>query len=181
MGFKQALSLIVAVYVDDIILACPSEVRMKQELCKTFQMKGLGSLHHFLGVKIIQTAQQISISQPVYTEKILERFGMADSKPVRTPISPEAKLTVCENPENVCNQQQYQAAVGIKTRPLHTLVARFCAKPTDGALKRILRYLRGTTCFGLSYKEATSLEAIWMLTGQGTLEIGNPPQDMYSF
>ena len=48
---------IVAVYVDDIILAC---AEVKQKLCKTFQMKDLGSLHHFLGVKVTQTAQQIA-------------------------------------------------------------------------------------------------------------------------
>ncbi len=67
---------------------------VKQEMCKTYQIKDHGSLHHFLCVKIIQTptAQRITISQPMYTDKLLKRFGMADSKLVRTPISPEAKL-----------------------------------------------------------------------------------------
>jgi len=49
--------LIVAVYVDDIILACNSPAKMnvvKKQLSQKFEMKDLGALHHFLGVKIVQ-------------------------------------------------------------------------------------------------------------------------------
>ena len=41
---------IVGVYVDDIMIACGSE----SSICKRFNVKVLGKLHHFLGMKIVQ-------------------------------------------------------------------------------------------------------------------------------
>ena len=190
MGFTQAPSdpclyvesdsegemFIVAVYVDDIILGGKSESKLmevKKELSKTFEMKDLGPLHHFLGVKIIQDSitGTIWIGQQSYTEKILQRFGMHNSKPVGTPVNPDIKLIAGENPDDVCNQQMYQAVVGsllylsTKTRPDIAYavgsVARFCANPTKEhwtAVKRILRYLNGTIKLGLLYRESTSVK-----------------------
>ena len=81
-----------------------------------------------------------------------------------TPVTPDVKLVVTESPNNVCDQQMYQALVSLlylstKTRPDIAYavgsVARFCARPTQQhwvAMKRILRYLKGTSNYGLSYK-----------------------------
>ena len=62
---------------------------------------------------------------------------MADSKPVRTPVNLDVKLTQCEEDSEVYDQKMYQAAVGsllylsTKTRPDIAYavgrVARFCA------------------------------------------------------
>ena len=87
-------------------------------------MKDLGPLHHFLGVKVIQDqlAGVIWIDQPSYTE-ILQKFGMYDCKPVSTPVNPDVKLVSSESPDEVCDQQMYQAVIGnllylyTKTRP----------------------------------------------------------------
>ena len=162
---------IIAVYVDDIILGGRSESKMeevKKELSQQFKMKDLGPLHHFLGVTVTQDqgTGQVWMGQPTYTEQLLHKFGMSDCKPVRTPVNPEVKLTPCENEDNVYNQKMYQAAVGsllylsTKTRPDIAYavgsVARFCAKPSNEhwtAIKRILRYLKGTTHFGLHYSD----------------------------
>ena len=68
LGFKQITSdpclyysegelLVVAIYVDDIILggSCEANLnQMKLELSQKFEMKDSGQLHHFLGVKVIQ-------------------------------------------------------------------------------------------------------------------------------
>ena len=185
MGFKQTPGdpclyinpdsegemFIVAVYVDDIVLGGRSKAKMiavKAELSQKFEMKDLGTLHHFLGVKVIQDqlAGVIWIGQPLYTEKILQRYGMQDSKPVDTPVSPDVKLVATERADDVCNQQLYQAVIGsllylsTKTRPdiayAVCSVARFCSQPTKRhwtAVKRILRYLRGTSNLGLIYRE----------------------------
>ena len=168
--------LLVAVYVDDIILGGRSEAKLnavKEELSRRFEMKDLGPLHHFLGVKVIQDRLTgvIWIGQPSCTEKILQKFGMSDSKPVSTPVNPDLKLVSSESSDEVCNQQMYQAVVGsllylsTKTRPdiayAVSSVARFCAKPTKEhwtAVKRILRYLKGTSNLGLLYREDTSAE-----------------------
>lgn len=187
MGFKQTSGdpclyvhldsegemFLVAVYVDDIVLGGRSEAKMnavKEELSHRFEMKDLGPLHHFLGVKVIQNRDTgvVWIGQPVYTRKILQRYGMQDSKPISTPVNPDIKLVASEEADDVCNQQRYQAVVGsllylsTKTRPdiayAVSCVARFCARPTKEhwtAVKRILRYLKGTSNFGLIYKEDT--------------------------
>ena len=184
MGFKQTASdpclyvysdsegelLFVAIYVDDIILGGRIEAKlneMKHELSQKFEMKDLGQLHHFLGVKVIQDQLNgsIWIGQPSYIDKILQTFDMCNSKPVGSPVNPDVKLVACDNPEDVCNQQMYQAVVGsllylsTKTRPdiafAVSSVARFCANPTKDhwtAVKRILRYLNGSQQLGLLYK-----------------------------
>ena len=143
---------------------------VKEELSHKFMMKDLGPLHHFLGVKVIQDREAgvFWIGQPVYTEKILQQYGMQDSKPVSTPVNPDVKLVA---PDDVCNQQLYQTVVGsllylsTKTRPdigySVSCVARSCANPTKEhwtAVKRILRYLKGTSNFGLFYREHTPVE-----------------------
>ena len=175
MGFKQTSSdpclyvhsdlveiFVVVVYVDDIILGGRSTAKLnvvKEELSGKLRMKDLGPIHHFLGIKIIQDqlAGVTWIGQPSYIEKILRRFDMHNSKSVSSPVNPDVKLVACENPNDVCNQQVYQAVVGsllylsTKTRPdiayAVSSVVRYCAKPTRDhwtAVKRILRYLKGT-------------------------------------
>ena len=50
---------LIAVYVDDIILAGRSDKCMKEvkdAIAEKFTVKDLGELHHFLGVKMIQEA-----------------------------------------------------------------------------------------------------------------------------
>ena len=194
MGFEQTASdpclyvhadleremFVVAVYVNDIILGGKNESilhhhQVKEELSKKFDMKDLGPLHHFLGVTVIQDqlSESIWIGQPMYTEKILHRFDMHNSKPVGLPVNPDVKLTACKNPDDVYYQKLYQALVesllylSTKTRPDIAFTVRsaawFCASPTKEhwtVVKRILRYLNGTRQFGLLYKANTSSDEI---------------------
>ena len=96
---------------------------------------------------------------------------MHDSKPVSSPVNPDIKLVAYENSDVVCNQHMYQAVVGsllylsTKTRPdiayAVSSVARYCANPTKNhwiAVKRILRYLKGTCNYGLLYRKDTPAE-----------------------
>ena len=81
MGFKQTVSdpclhvpsegdnmMIVAVYVDDILVAGRSDkqiMRVKNALARQFKMKDMGELHYFLGVPLsgfLQLLQQVVIS-----------------------------------------------------------------------------------------------------------------------
>ena len=95
MGFEQTSSdpclyvsskgelFFIAVYVDDIILAGESIERMnevKSALSAQFDVKDLGDLHYFLGVKVKHDHEgSIWIGQPTYTTNILEKFGMKTS------------------------------------------------------------------------------------------------------
>lgn len=203
MGFRQTASdpclyvssdsegevFVVAVYVDDIVLGGRSEAKLsevKAGLSQRFKMKDLGPLHHFLGVTVAQDSGKLWIGQPAFTERILQKFGMSDAKPVRTPVNPDIKLTQCENETDVYNQKMYQAAVGsllylsTKTRPDIAFavgtVARFSAKPTRDhwmAVKRILRYLGGTINFGLQYSETSSSECVGYSDADWAGDIGD--------
>lgn len=79
MGFKQTASdpclyvpsegdmMIVAVYVDDILVAGRSDeqiMRVKNALARQFKIKDMSELHYFLGVKIVQNDTGIWIGQP---------------------------------------------------------------------------------------------------------------------
>ena len=89
MGFKQAAGdpciymasegemFLIAVYVDDILLAGRSDERLttvKQALSRKFQVKDMGKLHHFLGINVMCGPATISVSCgkspiPVYCHK----------------------------------------------------------------------------------------------------------------
>ena len=63
--------VVVGVYVDDIVAVCKSEARLKefkQGLCRKFDVKDLGKLHHFLGMKVVQdeVSGDIWIGQSAY-------------------------------------------------------------------------------------------------------------------
>ena len=182
MGFAQTTSdpclyiakdgepFLIGIYVDDILLAGRSEKRLakvKSDLSEKFDVKDLGELNHFLGVKIVQnhSAGTIWIGQPTYTEEVLKKFGMENCKPVATPAEAGQKLTKGTEDSEYVDKVHYQSVVGsllylsTRTRPDITFavnrVARFCSNPTTQhmtAVKRILRYLRGTTTLGLLYK-----------------------------
>ena len=78
--------MFIGVYVDDIILAAKNEKQLKQvkeDLSNKFDIKYLGELKYFLGIKVEQNKESgsIWIGQPAYTENLLKRLGMQDSKP----------------------------------------------------------------------------------------------------
>ena len=205
MGFEQSKSdpclyvkydsegarFLVAVYVDDLVLGGKSETELKfvkESLSQRFEMKDLGPLHSFLGVKIVQDEASGSVwmGQPLYTEKLLMKHGMAECKAMSTPANPDVKLVPCTNPDDVCDQQAYQAIIGsllylsTKTRPdiayAVGYVARFSAKPTKEhwtAVKRVLRYLKGTSKFGLLYKGKSSSNMIGYSDADWAGDIGD--------
>ena len=166
------------VYVDDIILAAKTESKLEQEkkaLAKKFNIKDLKALNYFLGIKVEQNekAGSLWIGQPAYTESLLKNFEMQDSKPVSTPVDISSKLTQAAENEDGIDQPQFQSAIGslmylsINTRPdisyAVSSLARFSSKPTKEhwtALKRLLRYLRGTVGHGILYKQEGSKECI---------------------
>lgn len=159
----------IGVYVDDIVMATKSKTRLtevKQSLASQFDIKDLGRLHHFLGMKIVQNDESGSVwvGQQVYTENLLKKFRMDDAKLVATPVDVSSKLVKATDVDKCLNQQEYQSVVGsllylaMATRPdiafAVSNVAKFSARPTKQhwiAVKRILRYLRGTAEYGLAY------------------------------
>ncbi|CAJ2655214.1 unnamed protein product [Trifolium pratense] len=157
--------LIVSLYVDDLICT-GNDLHMiqafKESMKKRFAMTDLGKMKYFLGVEVIQSKEGIFINQHKYAVEILKRFGMEHCNEVCSPIVPGSKLVKNEN-ESAADAREYKQMVGslmylLATRPdlafSVCLVARFMDRPTElhvTAVKRIMRYLKGTLADGIMY------------------------------
>jgi hypothetical protein len=99
------------------------------------------------------------ISQTKYIQDILNKFGMKDTKPIKTPMGTNGHLDLDTGGKSV-DQKVYRSMIGsllylCASRPdimLSVCIARFQADPKEAhltAVKRILRYLVHTPKFGL--------------------------------
>lgn len=84
------------VYVDDLLLAASSLSFMNQiktKLSSLFKMRDLGPASYILGIEIIRDRPKrtVSLSQRQYIRTVLERYGMADCRPMWTPMAPAHK------------------------------------------------------------------------------------------
>nr|GEY37497.1 uncharacterized mitochondrial protein AtMg00810-like [Tanacetum cinerariifolium] len=75
-------------------------------------------------------------------QEMLKKFGLEDSKPTKTPMSMEIKLTKDDESDSV---DSFKYRGNPKTTHLE-------------AVKRIFRYIRGTTRLGLWYLKGTEIE-----------------------
>ena len=57
-------------------------------------MSMIGELTHFLGLHIRQQDSGVFLSQSKYAKNLVMKFGLESAISVRTPISPNVKLTV---------------------------------------------------------------------------------------
>ena len=77
--------LIASLYVNDIIITgsnIHSINTFKKNMMKEFKMVDLGLLNYFLGMEVIQDDGGIFLSQEKYANKLVDKFGMRDSKSV---------------------------------------------------------------------------------------------------
>ena len=166
-------------YVDDMLIAAKnmSDIEeLKKQLNRVFEMKDLGAAKKILGMKIERDriGGKLYLTQKSYIEKVLERFGMKNAKPVSTPFSAHFKLSASLSPKSD-NEKRYMArvpysnAVGsmmyamVCTRPdishAVSVVSRYMACPGKShwnAVKWILRYLRGTSDTYLEFGKSSS-------------------------
>ena len=76
------------------------EVKAKEELRSSYEIKDLREAKYILGIKIERTDDgSIKLSQHAYSERVLERFGMAETKPCSTPLLPGITLSIKDSPE----------------------------------------------------------------------------------
>nr|GEU80133.1 copia protein [Tanacetum cinerariifolium] len=101
---KSSNLIIVQIYIDDIIFvsACQD---MCDEFAKImhdeFEMSMMGELNFFIGQQIKQMKDGIFFNQSKYIKEILKKFGLEESKPMKTPMSSDTKLTKDEECESV--------------------------------------------------------------------------------
>lgn len=159
--------LIVAVYVDDLLITGSSKTminKFKAEMNQRFQMNDLGRLSYYLGIEVEQKDGCIVLKQSGYARKILEKVGMMECNPTTYPMDPKVLITSDESGEAV-DATMFKSMVGGLRYLLHTrpdisfsvgVVSRYMERPTKihlEAVKRIMRYVKGTIHYGLVYSE----------------------------
>ncbi|GJV32882.1 retrovirus-related pol polyprotein from transposon TNT 1-94 [Tanacetum coccineum] len=171
---KSSNLIIVQIYVDDIIFGSTCQ-DMCDEFAKImhdeFEMSMMGELNFFLGLQIKQMEDGIFFNQSKYIKEMLKKFGLEESKPMKTPMSSDTKLTKDEECESV-DSTKYRGMIGsllylTASRPdimfSVCLCARFQEAPKTShleAVKRIFQYIKGTTHLGLWYPKGTGIETV---------------------
>nr|GEU40912.1 ribonuclease H-like domain-containing protein [Tanacetum cinerariifolium] len=87
--------IILLVYVDDIVVTGNNvnEIeKFKQFLKSKFQIKDLGKLKYFMGIKVLDNKDGICLSQRNYCLELLHEFGLLVAEHVNTPLPENATL-----------------------------------------------------------------------------------------
>ena len=190
LGFKQCILdnclfvkhigaeiYLISLYVDDILVAGSNltEVeRIKKQFTERYEMKDLGELNYYLGMKITRSKEFIKLDQSGYVREILEKYSYLlrgqETKTYNTPMERELKLRRTEKLNMTTKQKAYvnnfpyQNIVGallylsLNTRPDIAysvgVLARFNSYPNYRACKAVLRvliYLRTTPTVGIQF------------------------------
>jgi hypothetical protein len=132
-------------------------------------MKDLEPLNHFLGVSVQHQADGLFLTQRQFALDILERAGMVDYKPVLMLVDMQARVSAESGPP-VADPTHYRSLTGplqylTFTQPdIAYAVQQICLhmhdpwEPHITAMKRTLRYLRGTLDYGLLLRRSASFE-----------------------
>lgn len=162
-------TLILAIYIDDRLIAASNQATadaLLTQLKREFDVtKGIFSL--FLGFQIERGVDgSVFLHQSGYAKRVLERFNVADANPVAVPMDNHQELSVSVHGKQESGgvRTPYREAVGsliylaIGTRPdiAFTLstVSQYLESPDKihwNAVKRILKYLKGTVDYGLFF------------------------------
>ncbi|GMI78221.1 cysteine-rich RLK (RECEPTOR-like protein kinase) 8 [Hibiscus trionum] len=162
-------------YVDDILLATNEKCMLhevKQFLSKNLDMKDIGDASYIIGIKIHRDRHKgvLGLSQETYINKVLERFWMKDCSPNVAPFVKGAKFDLNQCPKNEFEREKmknipYASVVGslmyvqVCTRPdiafVVGMLGRYQSNPGIDhwkVAKKVLRYLKGTKEYMLTYK-----------------------------
>lgn len=173
-------NMIIALHVDDGLIAGESRAeildilkKLNEEFEITYDTAPDNCLS-YLGMKIEKLENEIVVTQPNYTKKILERFNSNLSNPTAIPM----EKGMYTNQENFCNDKKLDKAVPFReaigsllylstiSRPdisfAVNYLSRFNNKPMKShwtMVKRIFSYLQGTINFGISFNGDSKLVA----------------------
>lgn len=148
----------VLIYVDDLLVASKAKDNVNNVymlLNTKFEVNNLGPITQFLGIEVKKTNDsKFMIRQKGYIEKVLDKFGLQESKISKYPLDPSYGKT---NSELLMRNTEYQCLTGsllyisVNSRPdiaaSVAILARKTSNPTQedwNELKRVAKYLKGT-------------------------------------
>ena len=167
--------IFIIIYVDDVLIVGETNedvCNLKSKLCQVFEMTDCGLLTHYLGTAIEydRVTGVMKLSQISSTQKILNSFGMDDSKPMSTPME---KGLILEPETQESTNYPYRELLGklmylmLWVRPdlCYSVgyLGRFQQYPSEThwtSLKRVLRYLKGTSGLKLEFRKNTKAEKV---------------------
>jgi len=149
--------MFIALYVDDLIFTRNNVklIEAFKEVMKEFEMTDLGLMKYFLGLDVIQGKDGIFVSQERYAKVVLKKFKMTSCNSVSTPMEPGIKLSKYADGDRV-DASKYRSLIRSLKYLTNTspdlmlsvgIASQYMEEPRYTqwkALKRILRYVRGT-------------------------------------
>lgn len=155
--------LLVCLYVDDLIyMGTCAQLNddFKASMMQEFEMKDIGLMHYFLGMEVTQGNNEI-ICQFKYAHDML-KYGMDECKPIPTPIvhgkllckddgKPKVEVTTYRS---LVESMMFITNTRLNIAHVVSLMSRYMSDPTKKhmkATKRIMRYVKGTSDFGIHY------------------------------
>jgi hypothetical protein len=92
------------IYVDDIIFGSTNQDFCEEfgdMMSREFKISMIGELSFFLGLQMKQTKDRTIIYQSKYANDLLKRFGMDNSKPIKTPMATNIHLDLDEGGNSI--------------------------------------------------------------------------------
>ncbi|GJW59443.1 zinc finger, CCHC-type containing protein [Tanacetum coccineum] len=162
---ESGKGVIICLYVDDILIFGTNQVHVdltKKLLSFRFSMKGMGEADVILGIRIKHESNGISISQSHYTEKVLKKFNYFDCTPVSTPIDTGEKVrpnngqavSQLEDSRVISCLMYVVTCTRLDIAFVVAKLSRYTSNPSTQhwqALQRVLKYLKKTMDYSLSY------------------------------
>lgn len=168
-GEIKGHDIYLALFVDDDIIAAKSTDSIS---CVVQALRGayditLGDTSMFAGMQIDRdrVEKSIFLHQRMYLESVINKFGMIDARTVSVPADPHSYLQPANGEQDCKLKVPFREAVGsltfltVVSRPdiafAVNVVSRYLRNHDNShweAVKRIIRYLKGTTNVGIKYK-----------------------------
>ena len=166
--FMKDGTLIVAIYVDDLIVCGKTSADISEFISKfrkEFDTTEPENANWILGMSVdVKPDEYISLSQPAYVKKLLKDFGMEDARLTNTPLPAGASLSRSKEtptPEQLKRNRTFVGSLlylAQCTRPdLANAVCQLSHVMTappeswNAVVKHVLRYLHRTGDAGICY------------------------------
>lgn len=172
---KNSAKVFLFLYVDDILLISNSVEKISEIKCLLsgeFDIVDLGQVEKFLGIEIERDFKnkRLMLHQKTYIQSVLNKFNMMDCKSVSTPCEVGLKL---EKSDQMSSKYPYRELIGcliylvICTRPDLAFAVSYFSQFQNNSndehytyLKRVLRYIKATSDYGLVYTNSENSENI---------------------